>query len=104
MTVDLNAMTIAQLEELREQAAEMIVRKSQEEKEQLLADMKKLADERGYDFDEVVGGKPKERKRAAPKYQNPDNLKQTWSGKGRKPQWVEDLLATGKTLAEIEIK
>ncbi|MBP0621204.1 H-NS histone family protein [Cupriavidus sp. LEh25] len=27
----------------------------------------------------------------------------TWSGKGRRPKWLTDALATGKTLADFEI-
>ena len=45
--------------------------------------MRQLAEDRGFDYEELMGGKKKGRKRAAPKYQNPDNLKQTWSGMGR---------------------
>jgi DNA-binding protein H-NS len=28
----------------------------------------------------------------------------TWTGRGRKPKWVEALLESGKTLEDIEIK
>jgi DNA-binding protein H-NS len=27
----------------------------------------------------------------------------TWSGKGRRPKWLIDALATGKTLADFDI-
>lgn len=39
---------------------------------------------------------------AAPKYRNANG--ETWSGgRGRKPKWVVDALAAGKSLAEFEI-
>ena len=39
---------------------------------------------------------------AAAKYQGPDG--QTWSGgRGRKPGWITEALAAGKSLAEFEI-
>lgn len=38
------------------------------------------------------------------KYANPADPKQTWSGRGKKPVWVSECLAQGKTLADLEIK
>jgi DNA-binding protein H-NS len=34
-----------------------------------------------------------------PKYKNP-NSEETWSGYGRKPNWVKDLLLSGKELVQ----
>jgi DNA-binding protein H-NS len=36
-----------------------------------------------------------------PIYQNPDNAAQTWSGKGKRPLWVEHALAKGRTLDSL---
>lgn len=30
--------------------------------------------------------------RGVPKYRNPDNIQQTWSGKGRKPRWIQNYI------------
>jgi DNA-binding protein H-NS len=38
-----------------------------------------------------------------PKYRNPDKHSETWSGRGRKPKWVEDKLASGKSLDDLLI-
>ena len=38
-----------------------------------------------------------------PKYRNPDNPAQTWSGKGKRPAWVKAALAAGKSLESLEI-
>lgn len=38
-----------------------------------------------------------------PKFQNPDEPSQTWSGRGRPPKWVYKLLATGKTIEDLRI-
>ncbi|RYF60323.1 MAG: H-NS histone family protein [Comamonadaceae bacterium] len=41
--------------------------------------------------------------KAAPKYRGPSG--ETWSGgRGRKPRWVTEALAAGKSLSEFEIK
>lgn len=46
----------------------------------------------------VVGAKKSALKGAkvAPKYRNPSNHEQTWSGRGVTPKWVADLKAEGK--------
>lgn len=104
MSVDLESMTIKELQDLQVAAGEVIERKKEDEKKNLLAEMRQMAEDRGFDYEELMGGKKKERKRAAPKYQNPDNLKQTWSGMGRQPKWITEHLDAGKTLADLEIK
>jgi DNA-binding protein H-NS len=38
------------------------------------------------------------------KYQNRIDPNLTWTGKGRKPEWVITFLANGGTLEELEIK
>jgi hypothetical protein len=40
---------------------------------------------------------------AGPRYRNPENPAETWSGKGKKPSWVAAALASGKTLESLEI-
>lgn len=40
---------------------------------------------------------------AGPKYRNPENPAETWSGKGKRPTWVEAALAEGKSLESLEI-
>lgn len=43
--------------------------------------------------------------KAEPKYANPDNKSQTWSGgRGAKPGWVRDHLAKGGSLDDLLIR
>ncbi len=37
-----------------------------------------------------------------PKYRDPATQK-TWSGRGKRPQWIHDALAAGKSLADYAI-
>ena len=48
-----------------------------------------------------VAGRPK--KAVKPKYRNPEDPDQTWSGRGRKPEWVNAWLESGKELSELAI-
>lgn len=40
----------------------------------------------------------------APKYQDPSNPENKWSGRGMKPKWFADQLQAGKTKESMEIK
>ena len=38
-----------------------------------------------------------------PKYRNPNNPQDTWTGRGRQPRWVSELLEQGYTLEQLKI-
>lgn len=63
------------------------------------------AAEYGFKLEGLVGtpknstGRPK----LPPKYRNPEKPEQTWSGRGRRPQWVHDALAQNMDIAKFEI-
>lgn len=42
--------------------------------------------------------------KVAPKYQNPYNNAQTWTGRGMKPKWLSSMLDAGRSIEEFEIK
>ena len=39
----------------------------------------------------------------APRYRNPENPEQTWSGRGRRPRWVHEAEAAGRSLDDLRI-
>ena len=41
--------------------------------------------------------------RDGPRYRNPENSAETWSGKGRKPAWVDRMRRKGVRLEDMEI-
>lgn len=50
------------------------------------------------------GGGADGRGKVAPKYKNPDNVFETWTGRGKQPKWVVAALAGGKTLEQLLIE
>ena len=56
---------------------------------------------------EIVGQNPsRERRkypRVLPKYQNPNEPSETWSGRGKQPRWLTAALKTGHTIEEFVI-
>lgn len=99
------------LEELLEvqAAVEKLIKNFQKDRRrELQKQFKQMAAQSGFTLDEVLGGKgavieePKKRN-YKPKYHNPDNPEQTWTGLGMKPRWVRELLDQGKTMDDLRI-
>ncbi len=44
------------------------------------------------------------RRRVKPKYANPDDPGQTWSGRGRRARWLEELIRAGAKLEDFRIE
>ena len=71
--------------------------------------MDALAKERGFSSLDALmgsgGSEPKAvRKPVAPKYRKPTDADNTWSGRGRKPRWVVEMLAVGGSLHDALIQ
>ena len=62
----------------------------------------RIAEEHGFSLDEILGKKTSG-KTAVPKYRNPENPSQTWTGRGRQPAWYKSAIAAGKDASEMEI-
>lgn len=95
-------MTIQELVETRDEFDVLITEKQEDEKDKLLETFRELAEQAGLSVADVVaklqpaptGNKPnKVRNPAKPKYQNPEDESQTWSGRGRRPHWVQEFLS-----------
>jgi DNA-binding protein H-NS len=41
--------------------------------------------------------------KSAPKYANPADPSQTWTGRGRKPNWLIEALNEGKSLEDMAL-
>lgn len=49
-------------------------------------------------------GKARKAAKVAPKYRNPANGKETWTGRGLPPRWLADLIKKGKKREDFLIK
>ena len=66
----------------------------------------RLVELRGAPASELNGGDRPERRpypKVQQKYQNPDRPSETWSGRGKQPRWVSDLLQSGKNIEDLLI-
>lgn len=111
MSIKLENLSVQALETLIENAREAIQRKvaQQEKLAGARAEIERIAKEAGVQVSDLLAqvGKAASkvaRKPVAAKYRNPADASQTWSGRGKRPRWLADAIAAGKSLASFEIK
>lgn len=104
--VALSDLTIDQLEALVPAAEARIKEIREQERLRALAKLDEVATSLGLskaDLARHYGKSRKKTSRAAPKYRNPANLSETWTGNGRRPAWVEEHLRQGGSLEAVLI-
>jgi hypothetical protein len=57
----------------------------------------------GFSIAELFGAKRPEKSKSVAKYANPEDKSDTWTGRGRKPNWLVARLKKGADLAQFEI-
>lgn len=106
MAIDLNSMSQKELLDLKKDVEKALVAAEDRSRREALAAAKKAANDFGFSLDELIapGDTGKKRSKNPAKYRNPENPAQTWSGLGRKPQWIHDALEKGTDLKKLEIR
>jgi len=113
MAIDLKAMTTKELTKLMKDAEKALNTAKDRMRKEALKAAEKAAAGFGYSLVELAGDtKPKAAKKtkkakpktkAKAKYRNPANPEQTWSGRGRKPLWINEALSSGADITDLEI-
>jgi len=103
--MDLTKLTIKELKKLQLEVDHAISTFEERAKKDALVAVEAKAKELGFNLGDLLGNtKPKaKRAKVAPKYAHPENPELTWTGRGRKPKWIEATLAEGKNLDDLLI-
>lgn len=124
MSIDINSLSARELETLITKAKK---RKTTLAKRKPVAQVRrKLAQQakaEGYTIEELFGTaaggttttttprstgrvakKARKLGKVPPKYRNPDNPEETWTGRGRQPRWLAALTAEGRQVEEFLIE
>lgn len=101
--MDLSRLSSQDLRTLQKQVSQEIKQRGQQEiakaREQIMA----IAESVGLPLKELLAKQRAKTGPVAARYQNPSDASQQWSGRGRQPQWVKDLVAAGKDLDSAKI-
>jgi DNA-binding protein H-NS len=118
MSIDLSGLSAKELDALISQAKQrMTTLKKRKPVATVRSKLNALAAAEGYTLVELFGGKTRKttatrkvakkgRKlgKVAPKYRNPANIKETWTGRGKQPRWMAALTKKGKKVEDFLIK
>jgi DNA-binding protein H-NS len=102
--IDLETLSLKELKQLKKDVETAIADYKDREQRQALAEIEVFAREKGLspaDLAQLLGKKT--RRPAKPKYANPAEPSETWSGRGRRPRWVQAALDSGKSLDDLAI-
>jgi DNA-binding protein H-NS len=116
---NLAQLALPQLRQLQSKIAKEIDKRQSASKADLLKKITKLAKENGLSLDDVIGRaapaapKPKKSAASAPavarkeplpaKYRHPNNRELAWSGRGRRPGWIDAWVANGGSMDALEV-
>ncbi|MBE3638671.1 H-NS histone family protein [Mangrovicoccus algicola] len=103
--VDISKLSRDELEDLKVQIDKRMAEVEKEQKDAALAEMREIAQRHGVTLEEIV---QMERASASPtgalpKYRDPENPKNTWTGRGRKPKWLVLALEEGANIEDFAI-
>ena len=95
--INLEKLTLRELVELQERVGPAIRDAQARERAAAREKLDKMAQQLGFNVKELYGS----RRQSGPvkvKYANPDNASETWTGRGRTPNWLRAKLDKGAKL------
>lgn len=101
----LDKLTTRELKDLRAKVDRIIAVRQAGERNGLKEKFRIMAEEAGFTLGEIVGGGGRSTKGrpVAVKFANPEDRSQTWSGRGRKPNWMSAKLKAGASMDDFRI-
>jgi DNA-binding protein H-NS len=102
---DLETLSLKELRQLQKDVESAINDYKDREKRRAIAEVEAFARERGVNPADLAAflGRKGKKSLGAPKYANPADPSQTWTGRGRKPGWVIEALAAGRPLDDLSL-
>ncbi|WP_304615236.1 H-NS histone family protein [Paracoccus sp. (in: a-proteobacteria)] len=103
MSIDFDTMSLKEMRDLRTKLDRAINSYEDRKRREALTAIEEAAREHGFNLSELTGAKMRKSGTVAPKYANPQDPTMTWTGRGRKPRWVQESLESGKELDDLLI-
>jgi DNA-binding protein H-NS len=104
MDINLNSLSLKELRDLQSQVSKAIASFEERKKKETIAELDEIARSKGFSWAELTGATVvRKRAPAVPKYANPADKSDTWSGRGRKPRWFEAALKAGQRPEDLTV-
>ena len=103
--INLEKMSLKDLLDLEVKVQTAIATAKDRERIELKQKIEEMASVSGFSVEELFtrGRTSLKGRTVAPKYVNPDNRTETWTGRGRKPKWLVAKLESGSNIEEFAI-
>lgn len=102
--VALEGLSLAELKKLEKDVSRAIATFEDRQRAEARAEAEAIARKYGFALTDLVEGDTAKKKTPPEaKYRHPENPAVTWSGRGRKPGWITEGLAAGKSLQDFAI-
>ena len=105
--IDLSKLSIEELETLAKDIQAEVTARREAERQRVLGQMRELAASLGLTLEEVVRLERSQSKGTAggaqARYRHPNDPSLTWSGRGKRPAWLTEALAAGKSLDDFAV-
>jgi len=85
--LDFHTMSLDEMKRLKRELDKAIADYDDRHKAKVRRDLEEKAREYEFSLSELIETKTKKRTAVTPKYRNPGNPDQVWSGRGRQPGW-----------------
>ena len=108
-SINVDKMSLKELVELEARVQKAIAAARDRDKAHLKEKMAEMAKTHGFSVNELFGGMRgakgagKGKSLGVAKFANPENKSDTWTGRGRKPNWLLDRLKKGAKLNDFAI-
>ena len=103
--MDLSTLSVSQLRDLQQQIPAELKRREAQDKVNILNEVRAFAKARGYAIEDLLGKEIKVKtptgNKVKVKYRHPENAELEWTGRGRKPKWVESWVANGGSMDNL---
>lgn len=100
--VNYDKMSVKDLSDHISRAQKALAAAKDRERAELKHKIASIAENAGFSVGELFGARGRG-KSAAIKYQNPDNRSETWTGRGRKPNWLVAKLSKGAKMQDFAV-
>ncbi len=107
-SINVDKMSLKELVDLEAKVQKAIAAARDRDRAVLKEKMAEMAKTHGFSVNELFGGvrgakAAKGKSLGVAKFANPDNRSDTWTGRGRKPNWLVDRLKKGAKLNDFAI-
>ena len=103
--INVDKLSLKDLIDLELKVKKAIVTARERERSEIKSKVETMVEKAGFSIEEIFtrGRGAMKGRTVAPKYANPANKSETWTGRGRKPKWLVAKLSKGAKIEQFAI-